>query len=162
MKEYKDTDKIPELDPKKRPKTELTDEQKKAIDKAWEDQRLSAKLLYWELKRRDQPVPKNKIDQYLKATGRSHPDPKKQKQRCRYERTHSLSLVHTDWYDHNGTQVILEYDASRCLLSLGEFSNATTENVIKVFEEAESYARSFNGCILAVSSEGHPVLREQA
>jgi len=46
VKEYKDTDKIPELNPKRRPKTELTDEQKKAIDKAWEDQMLSAKLLY--------------------------------------------------------------------------------------------------------------------
>ena len=47
----------------------------------------------------------------------------------------------------------VEDDASRCLLALGEFSNATTENVIKVFEEAESYARSFNGHILAVNSD---------
>ena len=156
VKEYKDTGKIPELNPKRRPKTELTDEQKKAIDKAWEDQRLSAKLLYWELKRKGQPVPKNKIYQYLKATGRSRPNLKKQKKRkrCRYERKHSLSLVHTDWYDHNGTQVIaVEDDASRYLLSLGEFSNATTENVIKVFEDAGSHARSFNGHILAVNSD---------
>ncbi len=47
----------------------------------------------------------------------------------------------------------IEDDASRCLLSPGEFSNATTENVIKVFEDTESYARLFNGYILAVNSD---------
>ena len=47
----------------------------------------------------------------------------------------------------------VEDDAFRCLLALGEFSNATTENRIKGFEEAESYARSFNGRILAVNSD---------
>jgi hypothetical protein len=52
--------------------------------------------------------------------------------------------------------VILEDDAFRCLLSLGEFSNATTENVIKVFEDAESYAMSFNGASLPLTVTGIP------
>jgi len=159
VKEYRDAGKIPELDPKRRSKTELTNEQKKAIDEAWADQRLSAKLLYWELKRKGQPVPKNKIYQYLKATGRSRPNPRKWKKhkRCRYERKHSLSLVHTDWYDYNGTQVIgVEDDASRYLLALGEFDNATTKNVIKVFEEAFEIVQWTYPC--GQQRPGHPVL----
>jgi len=62
----------------------------------------------------------------------------KKRKRCRYERKHSLSLVHADWLDYDGTQVIAyEDDASRKILSIGEFAHATTENALSVFKRAE-------------------------
>jgi hypothetical protein len=58
---------------------------------------------------------------------RPHPKKQKKRKRCRYERKHSLSLVHADWLDYDGVQVIaFEDDASIKILSIGEFANATT------------------------------------
>ena len=63
----------------------------------------------------------NKIHQHLLEVGLARHNLKKQKKRkrCRYERKHSLSLVHADWLDYDGTQVIAyEDDTSRKILSL--------------------------------------------
>jgi hypothetical protein len=74
--------------------------------------------------------------------------------RCRYERKHSLSLVHADWLDYDGTQVIAyEDDASRKILSIGEFTNAITDNAIGVFKRAEDMARAYRGKITAVNTD---------
>ena len=87
MKEYKDTDEIPGLNPKRRPRTELTDEQKKAevCEKA------QCKAAIPEIKEKgttsaeEQDIP----------TLPSYPDPIRiqRNRRSRYERTYSL--VHT-------------------------------------------------------------------
>ena len=54
------------------------------------------------------------------------------------ESTHRLSLVHADWLDYDGIQVIaFEDDASRKILSIAEFAHATTNNAIAVFKRAE-------------------------
>jgi len=107
VREYRMTGTPPVLKSNRRPRTVLTQEQKQAIDHAWKDARLGARLLYWELRRRGQSIPKNKIHQYLRETGKTIPDPRKQKRRkrCRYERKHSLSLLHADWLEHGGKQI---------------------------------------------------------
>ena len=78
IKMHRETGEYPKLDPHRRSKTYLTLEQKAAIEKAWEETRLGARLLYYELRRRGHRVPHNKIHQYLRETGRSVPNPRKQ------------------------------------------------------------------------------------
>ena len=59
-----------------------------------------------------------------------------------------------DWLDYDGTQVIAyEDDASRKILSIGEFTNATTDNAISVFKRAEDIARAYRGKITAVNTD---------
>jgi len=158
VQSYKKTGRMPELKPWRRPKTYLSDEQKKAIDKAFEETKLSTRLLYYELKARGTKVPKNKLYEYLKEKGYVTPNPNKQKKRkrCRYERKHSGSLLHGDW--HRTTEkhphcILWEDDASRRILSGGEFSNANAENSIKTFEKAVNEAKKYNVMIKQVNTD---------
>ncbi|KAF5429617.1 hypothetical protein C5S36_15075, partial [Candidatus Methanophagaceae archaeon] len=98
----------------------------------------------------------NKIHQHLLDVGLARHNQKKQKKRkrCRYERKHSLSLVHADWLDYEGTQVIAyEDDTSRKILTIGEFTNATTDNAICVLKRAEDVARAYRGKISVVNTD---------
>jgi len=91
------------------------------------------------LKERGTPISHNRIHKILINEGLSKEQPKKKNRRkwVRYERKHSLSLVHTDWFEYKGKQDILyEDDASRLITGHGEFRNATTENSIKIFDES--------------------------
>jgi putative transposase len=91
------------------------------------------------LKERGINIPHNRIHKILINEGLSREQPKKKNRRkwIRYERKHSLSLVHTDWLEYGKKQIILyEDDASRLITGYGEFRNATTENSIKVFDES--------------------------
>jgi len=142
----------------RRPSTELNDEQKRLINLAWEETRLGARLLHIHLKEEcGVRIPKNKIHEYLTATKRSVPNPNKQKKRkrCRYEREHSFSLLHTDWTQYEDLHVIAYLDdASRNILSLGEFSEATSENALIALNEAEKTAvEEYNTPILAINTD---------
>ena len=147
-----------QLNMTRRPSTELNDEQKRMINLVWDENRLGARLLHVHLKEECHvKIPKNKIHQYLTATKRSVPNPRKQKKRkrCRYEREHSFSLLHTDWTQYEDLQVIAYLDdASRNILSLGEFSEATSENALIALEEAENVAKEeYNTPILAINTD---------
>ena len=142
--EYQKTGEIPKLNPKRRPKTELNEEQKKIILKAAEDSKLDGALtLRLYIKRYyGITIPRNKLHNFLLEQGISKPDQKKQKQRkyCRYERKHSFSLVHLDWHE---SKIIpekwvcaVEDDASRLILCGGEFDDSTAEHNIKLMAEA--------------------------
>ncbi len=64
----------------------------------------------------------------------------------RYERKYSLSAVHIDRYDSkvNRKQVyVVLDDASRKVLSGGEFHHATTENSITVLKNAIMVSRDY-------------------
>jgi putative transposase len=72
----------------------------------------------------------------LNLQNRSKKNQKKQKL-CRYERDHSLSLLHADYMENEGIHVIAyEDDASRKILSIDEFNNATTDNALEVMKIA--------------------------
>jgi putative transposase len=158
IKMHRETGGIPRLNPNRRPKTSLSADQKAAIEKAREETRLGARLLFYELRRRGQHVPHNKIHQYLRATGRSVPNPRKQKQRkrCRYEREHSGDLVHGDWHrttvNHPNAIIWLD-DASRLALAGGEFKHATHVESIDQFKEAQTRARAFDIPIREVNTD---------
>ena len=157
-KMYRDTGEFPKLNPNRRPKTHLSDEQKAIIDKVWEETRLGARLLFYELKRRGYRIPHNKIHQYLRETGRTTPNPRKQKKRkrCRYERKHSGSLIHGDW--HRTTKrhpyaIIWLDDASRMALAGGEFERAAHVESIDTIKEAQDKAHEFNVRIREVNTD---------
>ena len=157
VKHYKETGEYPVLDMTRRPKTHLSDEQKQLIKQAYNESFLGAKLLRHHIMvKYNRNIPQNKIHKHLLELGYAQPDQKKQKKRkrCRYEREHSLSLLHADWCEYNGKKVIMyEDDASRKILSIGEFDNATTENAIRVLKEAEDHVEGFNAIIKALNTD---------
>lgn len=158
VKMYRDNGVMPRLNPNRRPKTCLTEEQKAVIDEGWEETRCGARLLFYELRRHGHRIPHNKIHHYLRETGRTTRNPRKQKQRkrCRYEREHSGDLVHGDWHrtseDHPYVIIWLD-DASRMALAGGEFVRATHVESIEQFKDAQNKALEFNISIRAVNTD---------
>ncbi len=120
--EYKATGTVPKLNKNRRPKTHLTEEQRQIIDGAHREVYLGARLLRHHIRRWPGiNIPQNKIHEFLLEKGYAKPNPKKQKKRkrCRYERTHSLSLLHGDWFEWNDRHLCgFEDDASRKMLAL--------------------------------------------
>ncbi len=93
----------------RRPTVHLTDEEKRVIDEAYAESHLGARLLRLHIKRYyGLQIPQNKIHKYLKEKKMAYPNIKKQKKRkrCKYERKHSLSLLHADWMEYGGKKVI--------------------------------------------------------
>jgi putative transposase len=157
VKEYKETGEYPLLDKNRRPKTYLSDEEKRIIEEAYNESFLGARLLRYHIQKHyKRNIPQNKIHQHLLAVGLARPNPKKQKKlkRRRYERKHSLSPVHADWLDYDGLQVIaFEGDASRKILAIGEFAHTTADNSIAVFKRAEEASRGYRSHIIAVNTD---------
>ncbi len=153
---YRETGEYPVLNPKRRPKRYLTDEEKDIIEKARKESRFGARMLEYHIKKHyGVSIPHNKIHAYLREKGYAKPNPKKQKKRkrCRYERKHSLSLIHMDWFEYNKKVIIAQDDASRCILAIGEFEHATGKNSINILKEALLLAKSVNGTILAINTD---------
>lgn len=146
--EYKMTGEIPKLKKDRRPKTELTEEDKKLICRTVKESRLNSavKIKLYIKKYCNRELPYGKIHKYLLYQGLSKPDKRKQKQRkySKYQRDHSFSLGHMDWHESKvipGKWVCAwEDDASRKILAGGEFSNATTENSRKIVKEVKKTA----------------------
>jgi len=157
VKFFKETGKYPILNPKRRPKVYLTEDQKKIIKQAYSESYFGARMLrYHIIKKYKQKIHQDKIHEYLLELGLAKPDPKKQKKRkrCRYERDHSLSLLHADYMENEGIHVIAyEDDASRKILSIGEFNNATTANALEVLKIAEKEVIEVNGFIEAINTD---------
>jgi putative transposase len=87
-------------------------------------------------------IPHNAIHRVLLAHGRANVNRNKAKRRkpwVRWERDHSLTLVHLDWHDSdiNGKKVcaVLD-DSSRRILAGGEFDEETSDNSIQLLQEA--------------------------
>jgi len=139
-KQYKTEGQIPKLRKCGKPDSEpITEEQKKFIIQEHERTRLGAMYLEKYIERKHKiHVPHNRLHMILLEKGFSKIEPNKRKQRkwVRYEREHSLSLVHMDWHKLNGKHVIAGLDdASRDILSCGEFDNETTENSIAILKD---------------------------
>jgi len=148
---YKKTHIIPTLGANVgRPKTTITNENKQVILEQWTKHRLNAlyleNIVAFEEKKK---IPHNTIHKIMLEYGLASEQESKQKRRkpwIRYEREHSLSAVHMDWHISKavaGKQVcVVLDDASRKILSGGEFSNATAENSVLLLSEALKNCRS--------------------
>lgn len=162
IKRYKLTKVMPILTKARRPRTEITDGQKAAIDVAFEETKLSPRLLYYEMKRRGNLVPKNKIYSYCKERGWVIPEKNKQKKRkrCRYERIHSGSLVHGDTHrtseDHPFCLLWTD-DASRKILSGIESKEPmNNQKSILSFKQAQKEAWKYNVLIRQANTDRGP------
>lgn len=111
-------------------------------------------------------IPHNTIHMVLKHAGYAQPDPKKQKRRkwVRYEREHSLSLVHTDWHESKvvpGKQVIAYLDdASRFILAIEEWDRQTLENTLVTLRKAIAAVHPYGGIRQLLSDNGSQFLKE--
>lgn len=155
---FQRTGQMPEVKQERRPRTFLSVKQQTAIDMAFEDTKLSPRLLYYELKRRRTLVPKNKLYVYMKERGKVIPNPKKQKQRkrCRYERKHSGSLVHIDWHRTSKKHpycMLYEDDASRKVLAGCEVRRISATKAAAVGNEAVQEAAKLNVLIHALNGD---------
>lgn len=159
---FKETGKMPELKKERRPKTFLSDQQKEMIDDAFNETKLSARLLYYELKARGNKIPKNKLYDYLKSKGYVESSPKKQKKRkrCRYERKHSGSLLHGDGHRTSNKHpycILWMDDASRKVLSGRETKEAINNKTsIETFKEAISSAWEYNVVVKQANTDRGP------
>lgn len=144
VKEYKETGVYPAMKKERRPRTELSDDDKEIIDNALKESLLEGAVklrLYIEMKY-GKKIPYNKIHRYLLEKGMSKEEKNKKKQRkyCKYERDHSFSMVHLDWHESKtikGKQVcIVEDDASRLILCGGEFNDSKEDNNIELMKQA--------------------------
>jgi putative transposase len=120
---------------------EIKDYEEKIVIWAYKDQRVGARRLEKIL---DQDygihIPHNRIHKILLKNNMAKENEKKKRPRkkwIRYERKHSLSLLHLDWHtsEYNGKEVcVVMDDASRKILTGGEFENEKQEHVIKLMD----------------------------
>jgi len=102
------------------------------------------------MKAHNMHLPHNRIHKVLKLIGKTKTEKKKQARRkwIRYERRHSNSLWHTDWFEYQGLQIIAFLDdASRLVTGVGVFDNATAENAVLVLKQAiQDYSKPKQVC----------------
>lgn len=124
-----------------RPRRAVPQEHRKAILAVYERYRLNAlyleKVIYAQQGIR---IPHNAIHHVLLEEGLAVREPNKSRRRkpwVRYEREHSLSAGHMDWHipaEGPNVCVVLD-DASRKILSGGEFEEATAEHSKALVQE---------------------------
>ncbi len=159
-RKYKN-DKDPKLKKCGRKPRPITKEERELVVKTYKEYFASATMIEQILDEKSIHINHNRIHKILLESGFARPNKKKQKKRkykC-YERKHSLSLAHTDWFEYKGRKVILfEDDASRFILAYGEFSSANKENTIKVFKDSLKYGiykqlHSDNGSVFRANEQ---------
>lgn len=160
-REFKETGKVPDIGlGVGRPKKEIPDNMRQIIKQQYEKTGCGAVYLEKTLNtRRGIHIPHNVIHKVLLELGYADQEESKQRRRkpwIRYERTHSLSLVHSDYhYCENGKYLctILD-DASRKVLAAGEFDNKTTENVLVVLKKACGECEPYHPILAIVTDHG--------
>ncbi len=147
---WRTTGVVPRLNPKRRPPgPPLTDAQKLLIEREWQRHRKGPTKLWRALQSQGVELPHEKVYQYAKSRGWSRPNPRKQRprRRCRYEREHSGSLLHGDYHRtslEHPYVILWEDDASRKVLSGGEFPESSSAHAIETLQEALKEARKWN------------------
>lgn len=149
MQLYVEKDSIPELGKNVgRPGKPVTEEEKTAIEQAFLKYKVSASTLR-KLIERDYNISinHNRIHNVLLMLGFAKKKEKKdirKKNWIRYERKHSLTAVHIDWYydalKETWVYAVID-DASRKLLALVETKSPTTEASIEGMQEALKHGR---------------------
>lgn len=140
-KEYRDTGDIPELHEPGRPSKPIPDDEVDRILRAHDETGLGACHLERYIRRHDGThIPHNRIHKVLKDHDRAQDEPAKQKRRkyVRYERPHSLDLLHTDWKQLPNDDWFLAFqdDASRYVLSWGQFPRRSGEQSVALLDQA--------------------------
>ena len=143
VREYHLSGEIPQIHKRGRKPKELTEQERREIlvAKLKINQGSSMVVEYLRTKK-GLHIGTNRVHQFLLENNLTQKDPTKSNRRkpwVRYEREHSLSGVHMDWYTavDGYTQVcVVIDDASRMILAGGEFYSQTAENSILLLKEA--------------------------
>jgi len=138
--QYKETKRIPTLKKPGRKRKDIPEKYKELISVTYKEYNVGPVALEKIIQRKyNIHIPHNTIYKYMMERNMIIENPNKKKKRkwVRYEREHSLSLVHTDWCEYKGKHIIAYLDdASRMILSCMEFDKATTENSIIALDKA--------------------------
>jgi len=143
---YKNTMTILLLRRSGRPSRIITNEEISAVIGTYKEYPCSAVILESILdKKHGIKIPHNRLHKISKDHKLASNDTNKQRRRkwVKYERKHSMSLWHTDWYlieddERRKGKWLIAYldDASRFIAGYGIFDEATTEDAISVLERS--------------------------
>lgn len=153
--QYRSTGQMPTLSKPGRPKKPPDLVEEGIVIQAYEKHHVCAVILEHLIQKEYGVwVPHNKIHRYLAKHGYAARNPKKQKRRrwIRYEREHSMSLWHMDWFQIDRLRglhkpgktgpepgkwlIAVQDDASRRIMGHGVFENATAKHSIEVLKHA--------------------------
>jgi transposase len=142
QQQWRETGDVPQQNPNRRPKgPPLLWDQVAAIVQEHKEHPVGATELWHRLKAKGVSIPHDKIHRLYRERKWTTPNKNKQKPRSRgrYNREHAGSLLHADYHrtNENSPHVILWIDdASRRVLSGGEFPEETGEHAIETFDAA--------------------------
>ena len=159
FKVYWKTGSSPKLQKPGKRRAEATEDDILTVKEAYKELPSGARMLEKFIERKSNiHIPHNRIHRILMSSGYAREEQAKKKQRkwVRYERQHSLSLLHTDWYECAcGKKLIsFEDDASRGILAAGEFDEATDDNTVNVLKEAIKAAKPYGPIIQILTDNG--------
>lgn len=131
-----------------RPTRPITDEEISLVQKTYAKYRVSASTLEKIIERDyELKLPHNHIHKIMLLLGLTKPKKSKdvrKKKWIRYERKHSLTAVHIDWYYDPVKEIhalpVID-DASRKMLALAEEKSATTEASIEAMKMALQHGK---------------------
>jgi putative transposase len=159
LQRWRESGVVPRLNPNRRPKgPPLTAAQLELIASEWHRAPRGATQIWKSLARHGVHLPHQKVFLYLRQQGWAVANPRKQKprRRCRYERDHSGSLLHADY--HRTTEahphcILWLDDASRMILSGGEFPEATSDHAIETLAAALEVAAEWNLTVRDINTD---------
>src|SRR3989344_6284836 len=132
----------PKLIPCGRKPNPISNEERKLVIETKKEFQVGATMIEQILDEKGIHINHNRIHRILLEEGLAKQELRKKNRRkwVRYERKHSNSLWHTDWFEFRGKQCIIFIDdASRFITCHGEFRNANTDNSLKVFKNGLKY-----------------------
>jgi len=118
--------KKPEFLPCGRKPKQITEEERKLVKRAYEKFHAGATTIEQILDEKGKHINHNRIHKIMLEEGLARKEPKKSRRRkwVRYERKHSNSLWHADWFEHKGKHCLLIIDdASRFIPLCKEYPN---------------------------------------
>ncbi len=144
--EYRSTGEMPTLKKPGRPKRPPDPVEEEMVLGMWHRHHVCAVILEHLIQKEyDKKIPHNRIHRILVKHGYAKRNPRKQRRRrwVRYERKHSLSLWHMDWYEMNKIDpelgewlLTVQDDSSKKIMGFGVFDRATSRHSVEVLDEA--------------------------
>ncbi len=147
---YRKNGEVPRLSNAGRRPMPITDQEKEAVLNSYRENPVSAVIMELILRRKGIVISHNRIHSILRILEMSRAQPQKGKRKkwVKYERDHSNSLWHTDWYEISDRRWYKRYliayidDSSRFVTGYGIFDSPSTSNTILVLEDAiNTYGR---------------------
>jgi len=152
--QYRSTGQIPTLHKPGRPRKPPDPVEERMVLETWDKHHVCAVILEHLIQKEyGERIPHNRIHTILVKHGHGKRNPKKQKRRrwIRYERKHSMSLWHMDWYEMNKNKnknknkidlglgawlLTVQDDSSRRIMGFGVFEHATSRHSVEVLDDA--------------------------